>query len=473
MRTPVLGCIPLFALPSGGKAVDSRRPMSTASPVLPAPVSTSSRALGPEAWWVVGILLLALISRTAVVGVRSAELNVERDAYLGMAQGIRDGRGLSVPGTTQPTAFRPPLYPLLLAPISAPEQAWLRGLLQVVLGTATAGLTWLIARRLLDSAREARLAAGFVAIDPLLLLYTPQIMTETLATFLAAAALTLLTGEPAGWSRRRQIAIGFVLGLACLCRPTFLPWTAALACWTAVRVLAGQRQEADVESWSVRLRHLPWLILVAIVLTIAPWPIRNALRMGRPVVTTTHGGYTLLLSNNPAYDAEVVRAGTGGVWSGPSLDRWQRDLQSEMAAQGISGELAQDEWMKAAALRWIADHPSRFVAACGQRFTSLWRILPGQESVPVSTAAWGVAVFYGTQWVLALLGLWNLRGALTRFLPALLLIVTISATHAVYFSNARMRAPLVPVLAILAAKGLAGLLRSPANVNSAAATAGG
>ena len=432
--------------------------MSTAPPVLPAPDSTSSRAAGSEAWWVVGILLLSLALRIAVVATRSAELNVERDAYLGMAQGIREGRGLSVPGTTQPTAFRPPLYPLLLAPISAPEQAWLRGLLQVVLGTATVGLAWRIAKSLACSPGEAAVAAALVAIDPLLLLYTPQVMTETLATFLAAAALALLTGEPTSWSVRRQVATGFVLGLACLCRPTFLLWTAVLACWIAGRALLGSQASASPEPWLARLRRLPWLVLVVLLLTIAPWPIRNAIRMGRPILTTSHGGYTLLLSNNPVYDDEVVRPGTGGVWSGPSLDRWQRDLQVEMAAQGISGELAQDRWMKAVALRWIADHPSRFLAACGQRFSSFWRIFPGQESGAVSTTAWGVAIFYGLQWGLVLLGLWNLRGGLTRFLPGLLLIATLSTMHLVYFSNARMRAPLIPVLAILAARGLSILL---------------
>ena len=440
--------------------------MSTAHQVPSASDANPSRVVVPGAWWAIGILLLALFSRIAIVAARSAELNVDRDAYLGMAQGVRDGRGLSIPGTAQPTAYRPPLYPLLLAPVSAPRQAWLRAALQIVLGTATVGLTWLIARRLACSRFECGLAAGLVAVDPLLLLYTPQIMTETLATFLAAGSLALVTGEPTGWSRRRQIAIGLTLGLASLCRPTFLLWTAALACWIAVRTLVRANTIADAIPMMARLRHLPWLVLATLVVTIAPWVIRNAVRMGYPIVTTTHGGYTLLLSNNDTYDLEVVQPRTGGVWSGPSLDRWQRNLQAEMAAERVSGELAQDRWMKTAAHQWIVAHPKRFLAACCERFMNFWRIFPGQESGPASYASWCVAVFYGAQWGLVLLGLSRIRGTGPRFLPGLLLIVTLSGTHLVYFSNARMRAPLVPVLAILAARGLAFLRRSP-NISEA------
>jgi hypothetical protein len=154
----------------------------------------ASRSLVP-ACWLAGLLALGLGLRIAVVATHSSELSTDRDAYLGIAQGIWEGRGYSTPGSRQPTAYRPPLYPLLLAPISAADQAWLRGAVQVLLGTATVALTWIAARRSNFDLRASVIAAGLVAVDPLLLVYTPQVMTETLAVFLTAAVLAGLAGR--------------------------------------------------------------------------------------------------------------------------------------------------------------------------------------------------------------------------------------------------------------------------------------
>ena len=45
------------------------------------------------------------------------------------------------------------------------------------------------------------------------------------------------------------------------------------------------------------------LLAVTLVLVLSPWMIRNLLVFGEPVWTTTHGGYTLALANNPVYYA--------------------------------------------------------------------------------------------------------------------------------------------------------------------------
>ncbi len=145
----------------------------------------------------------------------------------------------------------------------------------------------------------------------MLLLYTPQMMTETLATFLAAAVLARhvlardLVPVPAARDRRR-LGTGLpvpadVSSRARRCGPCGLPGRAS---WPSRREAASQplANALAVE----RFRQLPWLTLLALGLTIAPWPIRNQVRFGRPIVTTTHGGYTLLLSNNPVYYSEVV-----------------------------------------------------------------------------------------------------------------------------------------------------------------------
>lgn len=421
---------------------EARVPAETTSP-------GSSRA---AAVWCAAVVLVGLLLRIGVVVTHWSELSLDRDAYLGIARGIQEGRGYSSPGSVHPTAYRPPLYPLLLAPMAGADQAWLRGGFQILLGTAAVALSWQVARRWGLGPGLAAVAAGLIAIDPLLLLYTPQVMTETLAVLLAAAALSLLSGPPEAWSLQRQLGLGITLGLASLCRPTFFAWTGLLAIWFALRGLA-----AGTGSWPERVRRLPWFVLVAFGITVAPWPIRNQLRLGAPILTTTHGGYTLLLSNNERYYDEVIRAGTGGQWSGPQLEQWQRELAAAMEEQQVTGELAQDRWMKERANAWIDAHPREFRECVAERLAAFWRLGPAAApGEPVSRAAQGVKLFYAAEWLLAL---WGLAFAIGRrradVIPLLLLAAVFTATHALYFSNARMRAPLMPAIALLAAAGLA------------------
>lgn len=431
--------------------------MSTVTP----PTKTADRRPAMDGWlW--GIVVLAIALRTAAVCAFPGELNSDRDAYLGIARAVAAGDGFSTPGSARPTAYRPPLYPLLLAPISGTDQVWLRAALQVALGTGTVLLTWGAARRLTaaesspsrhSSIWTPRIAAGIVALDPMLLLYTPQMMTETLATFLAAAVLALGISSPATWSRSRQLAIGVLLGLACLCRPTFLPVAGLWALWIAWSELRPSRRETAGEPFAQRFRRLPWLTLVALALTTAPWPIRNQLRFGHPIVTTTHGGYTLLLSNNPIYYAEVVRGPWGTVWAAESLDRWQREQTERAAAAGARGEIAEDRWYSAEARAWIGSHPREFLEACLHRVRSFWKLAPSGEGAGQGSGFRNriIALCYGLQFGVALCGLVGvLRRRDGRFSLPVLLILSLTAVHAVYFSNARMRSPLIPALALLA-----------------------
>ncbi|HTN02349.1 MAG TPA: hypothetical protein VL132_10745, partial [Planctomycetaceae bacterium] len=67
--------------------------------------------------------------------------------------------------------------------------------------------------------------------------------------------------------------------------------------------------------------------------------------------------------------------------------------------------------------------------------------------------------FYLILFLLAGAGLMRvfLTGNVQRWLPLLLVLVTIQSVHLFYWTDARMRAPLVPVLVLLAVLGLEGL----------------
>jgi hypothetical protein len=402
-----------------------------------------------------GLLLTAAVVRGGALWVWSGNLSEDRDAYLALAEGLAAGRGYSVHDTEVPTAFRPPLYPVLLAASGAYRSPGTLGLLHLLLGTGAVWLTYRLGERLSLGEPLSVFAAALVAFDPLLVRYASFPMTETLATLLATALLVAMIGAAGPW---RKILTGLLFGLCVLCRPTLWAFAGLLVALWIVNSVRTFRVKP--EAISGELRRVPWLMLVTLVLTVAPWVVRNLFVMGRPILMTTHGGYTLLLGNNPAFYREVVGQPWGTVWDGAAGDgqaKWAAALNAEMREAGITGEVARDQWMRRRALDNIRDQPDQFLRACVLRFRRFWSLTPSGADSRGLPAALRVAVgvWFGGIFVLAAIGLARiLRSGSTRWAAALLMLATFVAVHVVYWSNARMRAPVVPVIALLAARGV-------------------
>ena len=211
------------------------------------------------------VLVLAVPLRAAVLWALSDDLVKDVDGYRELAVNLRQHGtfGWADPSSStgiRPTAFRPPLYPVLLAPLVTRSSVspLAAGLLHFVMGMATISLVYATARRW-GLGRWSTLAALLTALDPILLHQSAQIMTETLAALLSAAGVFLLTqllgpGLPMAKGDRREpefsggrpgtaplvsaasietwpekwrgMLTGAVLGLSVLARPTFLPWLA-------------------------------------------------------------------------------------------------------------------------------------------------------------------------------------------------------------------------------------------------------
>src|SRR5438874_11851777 len=106
---------------------------------------------------------------------------------------------------------------------------------------------------------------------------------------------------------------------------------------------------------------------------LTPWAVRNAWSFGEPVWTTTHGGYTLALANNPIYYAEVLDGPPGAVWSGANQQRWFDAISQSVA--GLS-EPAADRRLRAFALRLARQRPRDLARASFARLGRLCGIAP-------------------------------------------------------------------------------------------------
>ena len=416
-----------------------------------------------DRWGLVACLLLALAVRGLAMMTRPEELAHDRDAYLGIARGIAAGRGMCSPDSTTPTAFRPPLYPTLLGllMVTLPTSVVV-GLVNAVAGVVTVWAT-LRAGESLQLGRASLVAAALVALDPMLLLYGTQPMTESVCAGLVSLLVLAVVrrneigpkeaqhespssrcGLVCASSSGDRFRVGVLFGLLVLCRPTF---------WPLVGVL--------IAEWTVRMprrtkTRLPWRVIAGTLFVVAPWVIRNQIVIGAPLLTTTHGGYTLLLANNSVFYDEVVDRPWGTVWSGESLARWQAGLDERLERElgPNATELERDHRLSQWGREFIAAEPRRFARAVWHRVRSLWSVVPhgDAEGGPSRLVIAAVGGFYSILLLAFAVGMVMVarRSEWSRWWLLYALVITVQGVHLVYWTNARMRAPLTPVIALFA-----------------------
>ena len=206
---------------------------------------------------------------------------------------------------------------------------------------------------------------------------------------------------------------------------------------------------------------------------------RNFYHFGKWKLTTTHGGYTLLLANNPSFYRYLAAAPWGTVWTSQALDEaWQyRHLAPDpqdrrwndvallsasglhASKGGLEDEFADDRLAYALAMRFARQQPLLAAYSCLVRVGRLWGLMPharGEQESPLErTMRYIIAVWYTALFALALAGL-AVKGRTSLRWPwvcGILLCVSFTLVHAFYWTDLRMRAPLMPFLAIAATAG--------------------
>lgn len=438
-----------------------------------------------------GLIVLALAARAGAAWVWRNNLDDDRDVYRALAAGLVEGRGYSSPGTRVPTAYRPPLYPLLLAAAGGANSLVAVAVLNVLLGTATVVATFAAARMLYSmpdkeplaqrpSAAPPLLAAALVAVDPLLLRYTAFPMTETPCTLLLTAGLAaLLRTQTSGGAAQARwaAAAGVLIGLTALCRPTVWAPAVLIAAswlwrdWRPLRRSAAGSGAPPLpgSAGASRLAGSAAIVLLTAAVVVLPWVVRNWRVFGRPIVTTTHGGYTLLLGNNPDYYREVVSQPLGTVWDGSrgaGQAAWAAELNRRLEAAGLYGETERDRWMSREAWRHIREQPLLFVRACVRRLLHFWSIVPGGSAAADAPGLvrYAVGAYYCALFAMGAAGLFwcGVRGGVhgrAMWSVPILVIAGFVAVHLVYWSDARMRAPVMPAVAMLASCGACSVVR--------------
>jgi 4-amino-4-deoxy-L-arabinose transferase-like glycosyltransferase len=294
---------------------------------VPAPRPGFARRLGAIA---AGGLALRLL----YVLVLTPHLRGLGDAtyYHQLANVLADGRGFVDPGNGTATALHPPLFPLVLAPFAKLGAGGYLAQRVVVsaLGACTIAVAGLVARRLAGE-RAGLIAAGLAALSPVLVSADGAVMSETLLGLLVAlcalAAYRLLERP----SPARAALLGAGIGLAALTRGEALLLLPLLALPVALRL--PERSAAALGA-----------AVLACLVVLAPWTVRNLATFERPVPISTNEGGLIAGANCP------------GTYRGRDIGSW--DIRCVPQAPIAEESIAAARFRRAG-LDYARDHAGR------------------------------------------------------------------------------------------------------------------
>jgi len=300
------------------------------------PGARSSRTL----WGTVVVFVVALSVRAAIVWWGHARFPPIADAefYDRFATRLAAGLGYTVAwrdGAVTYAAHYPVGYPAIVSVAyrAVGSTAGVAMGVNAALGTVASACAHRIAAREMGPMRA--LAAGLaVALHPALVLYTPAIMTEGVASALLVMAIACAPRRERFWIVR-VVGMGVMFGLATLVRPQIIVLAPLLA---------------FVFTRHARVRAAAIVLAVAMV-TVAPWTIRNCVRMDRCALVSVNGGWNLLIGTQT----------TTGGWTELDAPEGCKEVWDE-AAKDSCFERAARKDIASAPLAWLAKAPRKLAA---------------------------------------------------------------------------------------------------------------
>ncbi|MDO4587170.1 MAG: phospholipid carrier-dependent glycosyltransferase [Planctomycetia bacterium] len=460
------------------------------------------------------LILFALFVRGSVLFSHLETFDADPDDYGRLAENLSI---FHVFGSEEnPTAFRPPLYPYFLSlltflQINPDKSDFLNSILlsrnatialfHWILGLLTVFLVYRIALECHFTEKAACCAAFLVAVDPILLQQSRLVMTETFAVFWAALILFFIiklhsvpknnlsvadlsfSNQNRNWNSWQNgirysislVMIGILLGLSVLCRPTFLAFAGLLTLYLAIPLSSTQFPKLKP---SQRFILFPFgkiiIFLIGLAIPLSFWAIRNEKVFQRPIITTTHSGYTFFLANNDdLYDYYHESRPWLSLWDPTTFhDNWSQTISVHKSSlkdgsKQTEQELLQDSWAQNAAWDVIERRPGDFVTSIVYRIGNLWQFLPYAVPDPQTesqTTRWiryAIGLFYLFELGFALIGTLGLAFSIEKnnnqspcWIFGFLLILSIQIPHLIFWTNMRMRAPFMIFIPLLTLYGI-------------------
>ncbi len=320
---------------------------------------------GPVLGLVVVVAVGARVAYTLTIG-QHLKLGLDATGYILLAAGLASGHGYANPafvfsGFNKATANFVPGYPLFLAGLLKLGITTRTGfqLVGALCGGLTALLTGFFARRISGRASVGLIAAGLVAVSPVLIASDGSVMSETIAVPLTVGLLLAAAWAGASTSLLRWGAVGLIAGLLVLVRSEDL--LTALLLVPAAALVA--------PSASLERRALQTVVAVTVVgAVLAPWVVRNYETFTPHVFLSSNDGKTLAGANCPTtYHGALI-----GYWDYSCIGH-------DALANSDEGEY--DKVTRAEGTAYLRAHAGRVPLVVGARVLRAWGLFdPWQQA---------------------------------------------------------------------------------------------
>lgn len=395
-------------------------------------------------FWVALLVRLAYMTLAHTYHVKAIDDHYTFGFEAGrIAQALVTGFGYADPFAnesarhTGPTAWLPPLYPLLMAGVFkvfgvyTAASAWVILAINCVLSAATAMAVWELGARFAGM-RNAVWAGWLWALYPAAMQYAVRWiweMTLTVALFSFVMVLAMrMRAEPGRRVIRRWAWFGAAWALIALSNSTLLIFLPVLGIW----LLMGRQERLA--------RRVAGAILAGAVFlaAVTPWTVRNWKVFHTFIPLRGNFGAELYLGNGPGANGFLMEY--NHPYQAPDQLRRYRDL----------GEVAYVRLRGAEAKAIIEHDPGLFVRNTLKRVYFFWASVPHPADRHWSTEV-GRVVDYA---FLSVAGLLGLGLALWRRVPAAGLwawaFLLLPLTYYFVTAHARFRHPLEPLICVLA-----------------------
>ena len=362
------------------------------------------------------------------------------------------------------TAEYPPLFPALLAVPArlGATSVESQRIFMAFVGAGTVVLIGLLGRRV-GGARVGLVAAGLAAIYPMLFQSEGVLMAESVFVPLVVVTLLLAYRALADPSTGRFALLGVAIGLTTLARAEGLLLGLLLVvpmCWCLWKLDRGRRAVLAVTALGVAL------------LVVAPWTIRNAVRL-HSFVPVSNNVATLIDGANcdAVYSGDQI-----GLWRATFTPDGETDRSLPQAVACFEGfDIADPDFDEAEAadrqrddgLDYARDHLGSLPEVAAVRWLRTFGLYDPSQQVDYESLEgrpsgwqWAGTVMYWVMVPFAVGGTVLLRRRRVPIWPLVAPVVAVSITAVLTYGQQRFRAGAEPVIIVAAAVALVAVGRA-------------
>lgn len=356
-----------------------------------------------------------------------------------IAMALATGKGFSSPTRrdTGPTAWLPPVYPVLLALIFrifgvfTLHAFYAAAAFNILCSVATCVPIYFAGKRI-AGVGAASLAAWLWAFFPAAIVMPFEWIWETSLSALLAAMILWATLALADSRRMRDAcAYGVLWGFSLLTNPSLGAALPFLLGWLAIHERKPRERFAR-----------PAIALGIAVLCCVPWSIRNYVQFHRLIPLRSNFAFELWIGNNEVFDDRS-----------PDVNaRVTRFEQSRLYGQLGETAFMQQKWNLATA--FIETHKRRELQLTEWRFLSFWlgSFRPLQDFEIAETWLQAVLILSALTAVGGAIGivvLWRRRNP--SAFPAATFVVVVPLVYYITHASLRYRHPIDPIVLLLTA----------------------